>query len=123
VFSDLKLVRALTPRELKSFGKEENRPSYSDLTQYHRQRQPQGGQAATAEAQLEQIENHGLLSKAERALDIANWRQKAKRDTEIFRIVETDGLTPILQVLDEMTLANSGKGDASESQSQPQPAT
>src|SRR5262249_30025299 len=34
IFSDLKLVRALTPRELKRFGKEENRPSYSDLTQY-----------------------------------------------------------------------------------------
>jgi hypothetical protein len=123
VFSDLKLVRALSRRELKNFGKEENRPSYSDLTQYHRQRQQQNGQAAAAEAEPERIENHGLLSKAERALDIAGWSQKAKRDTEIFRIVETDGLTPILQVLDEMTLASTSKSGASDSKSQPQPAT
>jgi hypothetical protein len=121
VFSDLGVVRALTPRELKNFGKEETRQSYSDLSRYHRQRQQQDGQATT-DTEPNPVENHGLLSKAERALDIAGWGPKAKRDTEIFRLVETRGLTPLLAVLNEMTFTPSASaGSATDKQSSPQP--
>jgi hypothetical protein len=110
----------LTPRELKRFGREENRRSYSDLTQYHRQRQGQDVQAA-AWAGSEPIENHGLLSKAERALDIAGWSQKAKTDTEIFRVIDSEGLTPLLAVLNEVTLTKShAPSSVSATETQPQ---
>jgi len=119
IFSDLKLVRALTPRELKRFGKEESRPSYSDLTQYHRQRQAQDGQTETTTTAP--IENHGLLSKAERALDIAGWSPKAKSDTEIFRVVDTEGLTPLLAVLNEVTLKSKASNENSAAEDPVQP--
>jgi hypothetical protein len=47
------------------------------------------------------LRNHGLFSKAERALAIAGWSEKARRDIEIFRLVDVEGLTPILMVLNE----------------------
>ena len=47
------------------------------------------------------IRNHGLFSKAERALEIAGWSEKARDDIEIFRLVDTEGLTPLLMVLNE----------------------
>ncbi|MCZ7595717.1 MAG: hypothetical protein M5U16_13075 [Hyphomicrobium sp.] len=45
------------------------------------------------------IRNHGLFSKAERALTIAGWSEKARRDIEIFPLENVEGLTPILMVL------------------------
>ena len=45
------------------------------------------------------IRNHGLFSKAERALTIAGWSEKARRDIEIFPLEDVEGLTPILMVL------------------------
>ena len=47
------------------------------------------------------LRNHGLFSKAERALTIAEWSAEARRDVEVFRVVDVDGLTPILMVLNE----------------------
>ncbi len=47
------------------------------------------------------LRNHGLFSKAERALSVAGWSEDARRDVEIFRVVESDGLTPLLMVLSE----------------------
>jgi hypothetical protein len=47
------------------------------------------------------IRNHGLFSKAERALSIAGWSEQARRDIEIFPIVDVEGLTPLLMVLSE----------------------
>ncbi len=47
------------------------------------------------------LRNHGLFSKAERALTIAGWSEGARRDIEIFRVVEEEGLTPLLMVLNE----------------------
>ena len=47
------------------------------------------------------IRNHGLFSKAERALEIAGWSQKAREDIEVFTLVEAEGLTPLLMVLNE----------------------
>jgi hypothetical protein len=45
------------------------------------------------------MRNHGLFSKAARALDIAGWSRDAKTDVEVFRIVDVEGLTPLLDVL------------------------
>jgi hypothetical protein len=50
------------------------------------------------------IRNHGLFSKAERALQIAGWSDGARNDIEIFRLVDTEGLTPLLMVLNEATM-------------------
>jgi hypothetical protein len=103
VFSDLKLIRALAAAELQKFGQEETRDSYSDLTLYRNKRREAQGEAAPAKPSShanDKIErNHGLLSKAERALDIAGWSKEAKEDAEIFRVVDTEGLTPLLWVL------------------------
>jgi hypothetical protein len=50
------------------------------------------------------LRNHGLFSKAERALEIAGWSERARNDVEIFKLVASDGLTPLLMVLNEAHL-------------------
>ncbi len=55
------------------------------------------------------IRNHGLFSKAERALEIAGWSERARNDIEIFRLVDAEGLTPVLMVLNE-TKGSGGDG-------------
>ena len=37
------------------------------------------------------MRNHGLFSKAEQALKIAGWGEQARRDIEIFRLVDVEG--------------------------------
>ncbi len=111
VFSDLKLVRVLTRKELEELGKEEARDSLTDLTPYRRGGTQPSGQAAAvptsvpetggASAQATRIRNHGLLSKAQRALDIARWSAEAQRDVELFRLTDQEGLTPLLSVLNQ----------------------
>ena len=39
-------------------------------------------------------------------LDIAGWSTAAQRDFEVFRLVDCDGLTPLLALFNEATLAN-----------------
>src|SRR5262245_1741163 len=119
VLDDLELVRALSAYELKRFGREEMRDSYTDLTPFRQERSaeeaaqgppkwwkrwfvargwpPKGGGP--------HVRSHGLLSKAQRALDIAGWSAAAQRDVEIFRLVDSEGLTPLLTLLNEATLA------------------
>ena len=52
-------------------------------------------------SKTKRIRNHGLFSKAQRALDIAGWSAEAQEDVEIFRLVDTEGLTPLLMVLND----------------------
>lgn len=122
VLDDLKLVRALSASELKRFGREEMRDSYSDLTPFRQERERDktapdspatwwgrrfgsaGGRPPIANGAT-RIRNHGLLSKGQRALDIAGWSAAAQRDVEIFRLVDSEGLTPLLMLLNEATLA------------------
>jgi len=115
VLDDLNLIAALTPEELEQFGKEEERDSFSDLSLY-RDRRREARQAEAPEGSPRPMRNHGLLSKAERALDIAGWSEEAKRDVEIYRLVDTEGLTPLLVLLNEATLET----DPVEAQSQGQ---
>jgi hypothetical protein len=120
VFDDLKLIRALTPNELKKFGEEERRESYTDLSRYRDDPVVEGkggwfsgkGKSAKTETVAQpdgvtkgrRIRNHGLLSKAQRTLDIAGWSPAAQSDVEIFRLVDTEGLTPLLTLMNEATL-------------------
>jgi hypothetical protein len=111
VFADLKLVRSLTPSELQRLGKEEERDSYSSLAPFrerwreeHGETPPAAGAdqpARRASDKVKRTRNHGLFSKAQRALDIAGWSPSAQEDVEIFRLVDTDGLTPLLIVLND----------------------
>jgi hypothetical protein len=137
VLNDLALVRALTEKELMRFGEQEVRDSASDLETYRKRHQASGKDgpydpaAATVSAEKPKtgislpwskpasragygIRNHGLLSKAKRTLDIAGWTEAAQADVEIFRLTDTEGLTPLLTLLNEATLS---KGAASAEES------
>lgn len=124
VFDDLKLVVALTPKELQDFGREERRNSYTDLSAYStdsdqaivvKRGEPglldrvlrRNAVDANSPTGAKRIRNHGLLSKAQRTLDIAGWSKAAQSDVEIFRMVDTEGLTPLLSVLNETNLERS----------------
>ncbi len=113
VLSDLDLVRwpkpgnLLRKSELQRLKTEESEGSDTDLTEV-RQRWlkrigKSGDEAIAANDDLIRnatpLRNHGLFSKAERALQIAGWSERARNDIEIFRLVDTDGLTPLLMVL------------------------
>jgi hypothetical protein len=95
--------------ELDLLKKEENQASDTDLTAIRKQWietiGKTGGVGLSEKDQefisADPLRNHGLFSKAERALTIAGWSAEARRDVEVFRIVDVDGLTPILMVLNE----------------------
>lgn len=55
------------------------------------------------------IRNHGLFSKAEHALQMAGWSEKARNDVEVFPLIDTEGLTPILMVLNEAGARDGGE--------------
>lgn len=88
VLDDLELIRSLTRSELQQARKDEERESRSKVTEE------------------EKIRNHGLLSKGRRLLDIAGWSKEAQQDMEVYRLVDTEGLTPLLMVLNEATIAS-----------------
>ena len=118
VLADLNLVRPLTASELKRFARDETRTSYGNLaalreqhakarTNFERKALPWKmwvRQAGVGESD-DRLRNHGLLSKAQRALDIAGWSVAAQRDVEVFRLVDCDGLTPLLALFNAATLA------------------
>ena len=108
VFDDVDLVRALTEEEFQRFGEEEERRSFTDLDRY-RSGYEDANEDAASESFRQPIRNHGLLSKSQRALNIAGWSDQAKRDVEIFRLVDVEGLTPLLTLLNEATLEKGAK--------------
>ena len=123
VLSDLDLVRwpkrgirwrwlRLTKSELEHLKDEEAQASDTDLTEIRKRWfEEKGLDAAKAARQHRDrpIRNHGLFSKAERALEIAGWSQNARDDVEIFRLVDSEGLTPLLMVLNEARPARGGE--------------
>jgi hypothetical protein len=115
VLSDMELVRWPKPRELKELRNEESLPSTTDLTEIRKKWfEEKGLEAAQAARQHRDrpIRNHGLFSKAERALEIAGWSQSARDDIEIFKLVDTEGLTPLLMVLNETRAARANPAPA-----------
>src|SRR4029079_11945586 len=88
---------------------EEALASDTDLTKIRQKWLDESGQTGDADKneanekvrKAKPIRNHGLFSKAERALTMAGWSEQARRDVEVLRIVDTDGLTPLLRVLSD----------------------
>lgn len=120
VLDDLDVVDALNARQLRALGQDEMRDSLTDLTSYREQwhaehkidaasQSPgrksddnvEGNASPNPIAQRRRIRNHGLFSKAERALEIAGWSEIAKSDVEVFKLTDNDGLTPLLAILNE----------------------
>jgi hypothetical protein len=114
VLDDMDLVRwPHRPRwwtfrkgELDALKKEESAASDTDLSQVRKdwlKAHPKDKDAVTEEdhafEKAQPIRNHGLFSKAEKALTFAGWSEKARRDIEIFPLEDIEGLTPILMVL------------------------
>jgi len=123
VLSDLDLVTWPTPArrwllqksELQKLKQEESLPSDSDLTSVRQAwlKKAKSNTEMSAEddeflSRKQPLRNHGLFSKAERALQIAGWGQGARKDIEIFRLVDAEGLTPLLMALHEERKPSSG---------------
>ena len=101
--------------ELDELRFEEKGTSMTDMTDIRRERlaelEKQGDleldkEKADRIRTAEPVRNHGLFSKAERVLTIAGWSEKARHDIEIFKLVDTDGLTPLLAVLNDLASAD-----------------
>ena len=111
VLSDLDLVRwpdrarpwLLRKSELERLKHEEKEGSLTDLTDVRQEwrKTHWAGEPAHEGGTEHPIRNHALFSKAERALQIAGWSEQAYRDIEVFRLVDAEGLTPLLMVLNE----------------------
>lgn len=117
VLSDLDLVRwphkalsigigrfriAVGESELDHLKSEEALPSSTDLTPIRKawaKKHAIDNEAVRELEKADPIRNHGIFSKAERALQFAGWSKHARNDIEIFVIEQTDGLTPLLMVL------------------------
>jgi hypothetical protein len=96
------------PNELELLKAEENKASGTDITDIRKDWLKEIGKAEDKMTPQDReflardpLRNHGLFSKAERALTIAGWSEQARRDVEIFPIVDVEGLTPLLMVLNE----------------------
>jgi hypothetical protein len=116
VLDDLDLVEwpkpgflKLTKSELQTLKDEEDQASDTDLTEIRKKWLDRHGKTSGPDAEVRDaavrdaapLRNHGLFSKAERALTIAGWSEGARRDVEVYRLVNTEGLTPILDVLND----------------------
>jgi hypothetical protein len=116
VLDDMDLVRwPQKPRwwtfrkgELDKLKAEEAAASATDLSQIRKdwlrklnKKPDEMSEEDAAFEKAQPIRNHGLFSKAERALTIAGWSERARRDIEIFPLENVEGLTPILMVLSD----------------------
>jgi hypothetical protein len=116
VLSDLDLVVSANPgwrppgwkyvkrSELDRLKAEEKQTSSTDLSEVRKRWREEKGLKPEHEGHSERpIRNHGLFSKAERAMEFAGWSETARHDIEVFRLVNDEGLTPLLMVLNEPT--------------------
>jgi hypothetical protein len=92
--------------ELEALKREEGQQSDTDLSRIRKdwikRKEGEGIEKTDEDIVFEKaqpIRNHGLFSKAEAALTLAGWSEKARRDIEIFPLEDVEGLTPILMVL------------------------
>lgn len=97
--------------ELEKLRREETGTNYTDLTEIRRehvQKLEKAGRLSPDNLdqqkvlKAEPIRNHGLFSKARRALQIAGWSERAQNDFEVFVLTDSEGLTPLLAVLNEV---------------------
>ena len=88
--------------ELDRLKDEERGTSDTDLSDIRKKwREEKGESREHEEARERPVRNHGLFSKAERALEFAGWSEVARKDIEVFRLADSEGLTPLLMVLSE----------------------
>jgi hypothetical protein len=88
--------------ELERLKDEESETSSTDLGEIRKKWREDKGLKPEHEGHSDRpIRNHGLFSKAERALEFAGWSDTARKDIEVFRLVDAEGLTPLLMVLNE----------------------
>ena len=107
VMSDLDLVRWPKRREMRSLKKEEKYLSDTDLTHVRVEMADKIGLSPEKKQEYADklaVRNHGLFSKAERMLEIAKWSEGARSDVEIFKPEDAEGLTPLLAVLNEVSM-------------------
>jgi hypothetical protein len=133
VLDDLDLVRwPQKPRwwtfrkgELDNLKAEEAAASDTDLSQIRKDWLKKIGKKPDemtdediAFEKAQPIRNHGLFSKAEKALTFAGWSERARRDIEIFPLENVEGLTPILMVLaDDGTIQAQEEAEAKAAES------
>jgi hypothetical protein len=131
VLDDLDLVRwpqkswwYFGKNELEQLKEEESGRSATDLTDvrkaWNKKLKDEGVSLSEKDELFERAEpirNHGLFSKAEKALTIAGWSERARRDIEIFRLEDVEGLTPLLMVLND-----DGSTDPAAAEGSPAPA-
>lgn len=111
VLTDLDLVRWPIKEEMEAWRAEELATSDTDLSQIRKEWLEQNNitdDRAAKHGDREPIRNHGLLSKAERALQLAGWSDHARRDLEIYVMEDTEGLTPLLTVLNTESTPDDG---------------
>ncbi|HEX2840222.1 hypothetical protein [Hyphomicrobium sp.] len=128
VLDDLSLVEwpkkawmGIGKSELQKLKAEEGQASDTDLTAIRKawldkEGHTDGPDAAKRDEDVRNsaaLRNHGLFSKAEKALTIAGWSEPARRDVEVYRLVDTEGLTPILDVLNDWSDGPSKPAEAS----------
>ncbi|MGI9410917.1 MAG: hypothetical protein ACR2OV_12640 [Hyphomicrobiaceae bacterium] len=110
--------------ELEDLKREEKGTSMTDMTDIRRERlaeleKSEGIALDKDKAEriraAEPVRNHGLFSKAERVLTIAGWSENARRDIEVFKLVDTDGLTPLLAVLNNLGMTTDTEDEEEES--------
>jgi hypothetical protein len=103
--------------ELSRLKAEESEASTTDLSSVRKawvKRNNIQNEAASEREKTDPIRNHGIFSKAERALQFAGWSKSAREDVEIFVVEETDGLTPLLMVLADPHAGSPGGDQPSE---------
>jgi hypothetical protein len=92
----------LLKSELERLKDEERKTSDTDLSEIRQEwRKEKRVEPQHAGHGERPIRNHALFSKAERALEFAGWSETARSDIEVFRLVNPDGLTPLLMLLNE----------------------
>ncbi len=108
VLDDLNLIKIMTSKELQKARNDEmmymrTRLSTNNLTKKcwfgFWCRDKIDGKIELDPPKGKHPRNHGLLSKAERVLDIAGWSEESQGDLEIYNLVDSEGLTPLLMAL------------------------
>lgn len=117
VMSDLDLVRWPTKSELAKLKKEEMQISTTDLTNVRIEMIEELGLSEEEKNKIkarQKLRNHGLFSKAERMLEIAGWGESARSDIELFKLEDSEGLTPLLAALNEGSRTSDDQASASD---------
>ena len=93
VLAASRLIRLLKERELEKARADEERRSQSIMPRFDE----------NEKATYETIRNHGVLSKARHALKDAGWSRNARKDAEIYILLDSkhEGLSAFLRTLNE----------------------